>query len=147
MRGGDPAGTRREAAEPQLPPVIEAGVLSLALAVSGVIYLTSSLPGEPPVAPALGLLSASALVVVLSVVALVRARGFAWRQFFVVYQWTLLGYGLVAGSLMFVFIHNDLPTRMLSLLIATLAVGAVDIPLILSFSVAQFADPEDEGLD
>ena len=125
------------------PPVIEAGVVSLALAVSGVIYLTSSLPSEPPIAPAIGLLAASAFVVVLNAVALVRAEGFDWQKFFLVYRWTLLGYGVIAGLLMFVFIHNNLPTRLLSLLIATLAIGAIDIPMILSFSVARFAEDED----
>ncbi len=130
--------------EQRFPPVIEAGVVSLALAISGVIYLTSSLPSEPPIAPAIGLLAASALTVVLNAVALVRAQGFAWQKFFLVFRWTLLGYGLVAGLLMFVFIHNDLPTRLLSLLVATLAIGAIDIPMILSFSVARFAEDEDE---
>ncbi len=145
MSGVEQAGIAHGADEPRLPPVIETGVLSLALAISGVIYLTSSLPNVPPIAPAVGLLAASALTVALNVVVLARARGFAWRRFFLVYQWTLLGYGLVAGLLMFVFIHNDLPTRQLALLVATLAIGAVDIPMILSFSVARFAEPEGEA--
>ncbi len=133
--------------ERRFPPVIEAGVVSLALAVSGVIYLTSSLPSEPPIAPAIGLLAASAFTVLLNAVALARARGFAWHKFFLVYQWTLLGYGVVAGLLLFVFIHNDLPTRLLSLLAATLAIGAVDIPMILSFSVARFAEDDEDDED
>jgi hypothetical protein len=145
MSSVEQAGGGRGADERRLPPVIEAGVLSLALAVSGVIYLTSSLPSEPPIAPAVGLLAASALTVAVNAVVLARARGFAWRRFFLVYQWTLLGYGLVAGMLMFVFIHNDLPTRLLAMLVTTLAIGAVDIPMILSFSVARFAEDEDEA--
>ena len=49
---------------------------------------------------------------------------------------------------MFVFLHNDLPTRQLALLAATLAVGAIgaiDIPMILSFSVARFAEPKSKA--
>ncbi len=145
MSGVEQASIAHGADERRLPPVIETGVVSLALAISGVIYLTSSLPNVPPIAPAVGLLAASALTVALNVVMLVRARGFAWRQFFLVFRWTLLGYGIVAGLLMFVFIHNDLPTRQLVLLVATLAIGAVDIPMILSFSVARFAEREGEA--
>lgn len=147
MSDADPTGPARGTDERRLPPVIEMGVLSLALAVSGVIYLTSSLPGVPPIAPAVGLLAASALIVVLNGVALARTRGFAWRRFFLVYRWTSLGYGIVAGLLMFVFVYNELPTRQLALLVATLAIGAVDVPLILSFSVARFADDEGRAAD
>ena len=127
--------------ETQWPPVIETGAVALALAISGVIYLTSTLPDVPAIAPAVGLLAASALIVVLNVLMLARADGFAWQHFFLVFRWALLGYGLIAGLLMFVFIHNDLQTRQLALLAATLAIGAVDIPMILAFSVARFAEP------
>ena len=145
MSSNDQANIETATDEPRMPPVIEAGALSLALAISGVIYLTSTLPSVPPIAPAIGLLAAAALVVVLNAVLLARTPGFAWRQFFLVFQWALLGYGIVAGLLMFVFIHNDLPTKQLVLLIATLAIGAVDIPMILAFSVARFADPESQN--
>jgi hypothetical protein len=142
MSGTEQASSAPAADEPRMPPVIETGVVALALAISGVIYLTASLPNVPPIAPAIGLLAAAALTVAFNVVVLARTRGFAWRRFFLVFQWTLVGYGLIAGLLMFVFIHNDLPTRQLALLAATLAIGAVDIPMILSFSVARFAEPE-----
>lgn len=128
-----------------LPPVIETGAVALALAISGVIYLTSTLPDVPPIAPAIGLLVAAAFVVVLNLVVLARTDGFAWQLFFLVFRWTVLGYGLIAGLLMFVFIHNNLPARQLALLAATLAIGAIDIPMILSFSVARFAEPKSKA--
>jgi len=124
--------------ERRLPPVAAVGVLALGLAISGVSYLSASLPDEPPLAPAIGLLATAAAAVVANAVALARARDFAWRHFFLVGGWTLLAYGLIAGLLMFVFVYNELPTRQLALLIATLAVGAVDIPMILAFSVARY---------
>lgn len=145
MTHADQASIAHDADEPRMPPVIEAGALSLALAISGVIYLNASLPSVPPIAPAIGLLAAAALVVAINAVLLARTPDFARRTFFLVFQWTLLGYGVVAGLLMFVFIFNDLPTRQLALLIATLAIGAIDVPMILAFSVARFADPETDG--
>ena len=44
----------------------------------------------------------------------------------------------VSLMLMFTFIYDQLPTGQLSLLVATLAVFAVDIPIMLAFSVARF---------
>ncbi len=123
--------------EAQLPPVGVVGVLALALAISGASYLSSSLPQEPPFAPAIALLVAAAAAVIFNVVSLALVRDFAWRTFFAVGRWTLLGYGLIAALLMFIFIHNNIPDRQLALLIATLAVGAVDIPMVLAFSVAR----------
>lgn len=127
---------------PGLPPVAAVGALALGLAISGVSYLSASLPSEPPLAPAIGLLAAAAAAVVANAVALARVRDFAWRPFFVVGRWTLLAYGVIAGLLMFVFVYNELPARQLAFLIATLAVFAVDIPMILAFSVARYQSYE-----
>ncbi len=131
--------------ERKLPPVTWVGVLALALAISGVTYLSSSLPNVPPLAPAIGLLAAAAVSVVANALMLARVRGFAWRPFFVVGGWTLLGYGLIAGLLMFVFVYNELPALQLAFLIATLVVGAVNIPMILAFSVARYQPYGDTG--
>jgi len=130
------AGAGRQ--ELKLPPVGLVGTLALGLAISGVTYLTSSLPEEPSLAPAIGLLAAAAAAVMANAVALARVRGFAWRIFFIVGGWTLLGYGLVSGLLTFVLIYNHLPARQLAFQIATLSVLAVDIPMMLAFSVARY---------
>src|SRR3990172_4717213 len=122
------------APERRLPPVALVGALALGLAIAGVTYLTASLPEEPPLAPAIGLLAAAAAAVMANAVALARVRGFAWRIFFVVGGWTLLGYGLISGLLTFVLIYNHLPARQLAFQIATLSVLAVDIPMMLAFS-------------
>lgn len=121
-----------------LPPVALVGALALGLAISGVSYLSASLPREPSLAPAIALLAAAAAAVLANAVALARVRAFAWRPFLAVGGWTLLAYGLIAGLLMFVFVYNELPARQLAFLIATLAVGAVDVPMMLAFSVARY---------
>ncbi|MBI4301523.1 MAG: hypothetical protein HY664_02840 [Chloroflexi bacterium] len=124
--------------EKKLPPVGLVGTLALGLAIAGVIYLTSYLPKEPSFTPAIGFLVAAAAAVMVNAIALARVQGFAWRIFFVVGGWTLLGYGLISGLLMFIFIHNNLPTRQLAFQIATLFVLAVDVPMMLAFSVARY---------
>jgi hypothetical protein len=45
------------------------------------------------------------------------------------------------GLLAFVFIHDHTPAAPMAVLAATLAVFAVDVPLILAFTVARFQDP------
>ena len=131
----------RAAAGPQerkLPPVSLVGTVALGLAIAGVAYLTSSLPKEPSLTPAIVLLALAAAAVVANAVWLALVPGFAWRIFFVVGGWTLLGYGIISGLLMFVFIHNGLPARQLAFQIATLAVLAIDVPMMLAFSVARY---------
>jgi hypothetical protein len=124
--------------ERRLPPVIEIGVVAMALCIAGTIYLTSYIPRTPALGPAIGLVVAAAVVVVANVVALRRVAGFNWGLFWKVGRWTLLGYAIIAGMLMFTFIYDRLPTGQLALLVATLAVFAIDIPMMLAFSVARF---------
>jgi len=124
--------------ERPLPPVIEVGCAGLVLAIAGVIYLTAHIPGHPSLAPAIGLLVASAATVAGNVFALSRVRPFAWSSFWKVWRWTMLGYAIIAGMLMYVFIYDKIATGQLTLLVATLAVFAVDIPTMLAFSVARY---------
>jgi hypothetical protein len=71
------------------------------------------------------------------VAALSRAREFAWGRFIQVGCWALLAYSVVAGMLEFVFVLDGTRGTMLVVLTLMLAFFAVDIPLILAFSVAR----------
>src|SRR5204862_5864849 len=110
---------------------------SMALCITGVIYLVSYIPRTPNLGPAIGLLVAAAIVVLANVWILMKAPNFNWPLFWKVWSWTLLGYAIIAGMLMFTFIYDELPTGQLALLVGTLAVFAVDIPIMLAFSVAR----------
>ena len=44
----------------------------------------------------------------------------------------LVAYAVIAGMLMYTFIYDQLPTGQLTLLVTTLAVFAVDIPMMLA---------------
>ena len=121
-----------------LPPIIEVGVVSMALCIAGVIYLVSYIPRTPSLGPAIGLVIAAAIVVLANVAILTRIPDFNWPLFRQVCWWTLVGYAVIAGMLMFTFIYDKLPTGQLTLLVGTLAVFAVDIPVMLAFSVARF---------
>ena len=131
--------------ERKLPPIIEIGSAALVLCIVGVVYLSSYGFGSPDLAPAIALLVAAALVVLANVVLLSRIDPFDWQTFWTVGLWTFVAYAVIAGMLMYAFIYDQLPTGRLTLLVATLAVFAVDIPMMLAFSVARFQPVPDEG--
>src|SRR5579862_4765063 len=110
----------------------------MALVLVSGIYLTSYLPRRAPLGPAVGLLAASGAALVLAVVLVARTRDFAWGSFFTVVKWALLAYAVIGGLLEYVFVFDGTRGSMLVLLTLSLLVFAVDIPVLLGFSVARF---------
>jgi hypothetical protein len=124
----------------RLPPVTEVGMLSLALIVSGGIYLSAHLPKHVPLTPAVVLLALSAALLAGNLLALSRVEGFAWGRFFDVARWALLAYAITAGLIEFSFLHNDLRGGPLVVLSLSLVVYAVHVPMLIGFTVARYAD-------
>jgi hypothetical protein len=122
----------------RLPPIAELTVASMILVITGGIYLAAYLPHAAPLAPAIGLLAASALLLAGNVVTLSRLRDFAWDRFFLVGRWTLLAYAIIAGMLELVFVLDGTRGSMLIVITLSLLVYAVDIPMLLAFSVARY---------
>jgi hypothetical protein len=127
-----------ERPEPRLPPVAELIVGSVALMLSGGVYLASYLPRQPPLAPAVGLLVAGGALTVVALFLLSRIHSFAWRTFFLVARWAFVAYAVIAGILAFVFIYDHTRGSTLAVLISTLVVFALDVPTIIAFTVARF---------
>lgn len=125
----------------KLPPVATVCVASMALVIIGGIYLASHLPGRPPLGAAVGLLCAAGVLLLGNLAVLSRIDGFAWRIFFQVFRWALLAYCVIAGMLAYVFIFDGTRGSMLLLLIGMLAIFAIDIPILLGFSVARYQEP------
>jgi hypothetical protein len=122
----------------KLPPVTQVGMASLGLIVSGGIYLSAHLPNEVPLGPAVGLLVASALMLVGNLVALSRVKDFAWPRFFAIGKWALLAYGITAGLIEYAFVRNDLSGGPLVVLTLSLVVYAVHVPMLIAFTVARY---------
>src|ERR1700752_2567456 len=108
---------------------------SLSLIVAGGIYLSAHLPHHVPIGPAVALLAASALLLAVNVLVLSRARGFAWDRFFEVGKWSLLGYGVIAGIIEYVFLRNHLRGDTLIVLTLSLVVFAIHVPMLVGFTV------------
>lgn len=125
----------------KLPPIAETAVVSICLMLIGGIYLAAQLPGHPGLVVPVALVTAGGLLTLVDMAMLSRLRPFAWKTFFVVMKWALLAYAVIAGMLEFVFIHDHTPGTTMAVLTATLVVFAIDVPTILAFTVARFADP------
>jgi hypothetical protein len=122
----------------RLPPVTPLALVALSLVVAGGIDLAAHLPHPAPLGPPVAALAAAAAALAAAVAALARVRDFAWRTFFVVGAWALAAYLVIAGMLEFVFVLDHTPGRLLAVLTLMLAVYAVNVPLLLAFSVARY---------
>jgi hypothetical protein len=131
-----------QADEVRLPPVTALGMLSLALVLVGGIYLSAHLPEHVPLGPAVALLAASAVVLLGNVLALSRVKGFAWGSLFEVAKWALLAYSIIAAMIEYVFLRNDTSGGPLVVLTLSLIVFALNVPLLIGFTVARYAQPD-----
>ncbi|MHB8341909.1 MAG: hypothetical protein ACYDB7_12175 [Mycobacteriales bacterium] len=130
--GGESVAARR------LPPIAELFVTSVALMITGGVYLASHLPNHPPLGPAVALLCGGGALTITALVLLSRVRPFAWGTFFLVARWALLAYVVIAGLLGFVFVYDHTRGATLAVLISTLVVFALDVPTIIAFTVARY---------
>jgi hypothetical protein len=124
--------------ERRLPPVTQLGMGSLGLIVAGGIYLAAHLPEHVPLAPAIALLAASALLLVANLLALSRVPGFPWTRFFGVAKWALLAYVVIAGLIEYAFVRDEMSGGPLVVLTLSLVVFAVHVPVLIGFTVARF---------
>lgn len=127
--------------ERRLPPVTEIAIATLTLIVIGGIYLAAKMPHHVTLAPAIGLLAAAALLLVGNAAMISRIKPFAWQRFFQVFRWALLAYVVIVGMLEYVFIYDGVRGGTLTVLSGMLLVFTFNIPLILAFTVARYADP------
>jgi hypothetical protein len=129
-------------AERSLPPIQQVSVAILALIVAGGVYTADHLPRHVPQGPTITLLAAAAVLLVVNVVMLARIEHFAWSAFRLVAGWVLAAYLVIAGMLEYVFIFDDTSGTQLVILTLMLVVFAVNVPLLLGFSVARFQEPD-----
>jgi len=59
----------------------------------------------------------------------------------VVFRWALLAYAISAGMIGFAFIKDHIRGAPLAVVLAMLVVFALDVPLIIAFTVARYSSP------
>jgi hypothetical protein len=127
------------AAGRRLPPVAELATGSLALVVIGGILLASYVPRHPPLGVPGALAAVSGALLLACVFLLSRLEEFAWRRFFVVFRWALLAYVVSAGMIGFAFVRDHTRGASLALVLVMLVIFALDVPLIIGFTVARYS--------
>lgn len=125
--------------ERRLPPVTPLAMASLALIVAGGIYLAAYLPQQVPLAPAVAVLAASAVLLAVNLALLARAKEFPWRRFFAVGKWALLAYVVTAGLIEYTFLRDGVSGGVLVVLTLSIAVYAIHVPVLIAFTVARYA--------
>jgi hypothetical protein len=126
------------------PPFTQLGMLSLALIVTGGIYLSSYIPQHVPLGPAVALLVASIVVMAVNMALLTRVPDFAWPRFIQVGKWALLAYAISAGMIEYVFLRNHLRGGALVILTLSLIVYALEVPTLIAFTVARWDNTSGE---
>ena len=129
------------------PPFTELGMLSLALIVIGGIYLAAHIPQHVPLGPAIGLLIASALVLIVNLALLTRVPDFAWPRFLQVAKWALLAYLFTAAMIEYAFLRDGLRGGTLVILTLSLLVYAIQVPTLIAFTVARWENSSGDEVD
>ncbi|MFZ0169632.1 MAG: hypothetical protein WAL64_09480 [Candidatus Dormiibacterota bacterium] len=135
MVTGRPPATSR-----QLPPITGVLVLSMAMVIAGGIYLAAYLPKQAPLPLPIALVTVGVVLFVVAALMLTRLGEFAWERFFQVGGWALLAYVVIVGMLELVLVIDQTRGALLALLTVILLIFALDIPLLLGFSVARFQE-------
>jgi hypothetical protein len=125
-----------------MPPIAEVAVAVLVLIVVGGIFTAAHLPRHAPLGVTGALLGAAAVGLLADAAMLSRLQRFAWGRFRQVAGWALLAYLVVAGMLEYVFVYDHTRGDQLVVLSLMLLVFALDIPLLLGFSVARHQSPD-----
>jgi hypothetical protein len=133
--------------ERKYPPFTELGMLSLGLIVIGGIYLSSHIPQHVALGPAIALLIASTVVMVVNLWLLRRVPGFAWPRFFQVGKWAFAAYLFTAAMIEYAFLRNHLKGGPLVILTLSLLVYAVQVPALIAFTVARYDTSAGGGAD
>jgi hypothetical protein len=129
------------AAARRLPPVSALAIASMGLVIAAGIYLAAHLPSIPPMAPAAGLIAGAGALLFVDLLFLARIKPFAWSVFFQVSGWALVAYGAIGGVLAYVFLFDHTRGSALVAVILSLVLFALDVPLLLGFSVARHQEP------
>jgi len=131
-----------EADEPYLgdtsrSPVVGCMLASIVCAFLSVGIIAAYLPRPAPLSWSVGFLVASAALLAGALVFLLRRRHFAWRLFFAVARWVLVLTLVFTAMAVYVFVSDGTPATTLAIMAVVLLLAAVDIPVLIGFSVAR----------
>ena len=125
----------------KLPPVSELAVVTLGLIVIAAVFSVAYLPDQAPLEFPFALISIAYVLMVVNAVWLTTVRDLAWAKFRQVAGWSLVAQLVSVSMIEYAFIVDDVRGKLLVMLSMGLFVYAVNIPLLLGFSVARYQPP------
>ena len=137
---GEPAAEDLRQAD--YPPVMPIAITTLILIVAGGTVVAAQYGRMPHLTIPTILLGAAAALLIVNIVLVLRIKEFARPVFFRVLGWALLAYLVIAGILEDVFIFDHTPGNLLALFSGLLLLFALDVPLMLAYSVARWQPPD-----
>lgn len=120
------------------PPVAEIVTGSLGLVIVGGVLMASGFPGGIPLGYPAALLVLSAALLATGAALLARWRPLPRAVFARVFGWALLAQAISAAMIEFAFVRNHAGGATLLLVSLMLVVYAVDVPVIIAFTVARY---------
>jgi hypothetical protein len=138
---GVPAAAPASVLSRRFPPVAALTTVSLGLVVIGGILMASYAPRRPPLGVPVALTMVSAVLLLVGAYLTSRLRAFAWDRFFLVFRWALLAYVISAAMIGFAFIKDHVRGAPLAVVLVMLVIFALDVPLIIAFTVARYSSP------
>ena len=136
-----PAVAPESALSRRFPPVAGLTTVSLGLVVIGGILMASYAPRRPPLGVPVAITAVSAALLLVSGYLTSRLRPFDWDRFFLVFRWALLAYVISAGMIGFAFVKDHVRGAPLAVVLVMLVIFALDVPLIIAFTVARYSSP------
>ena len=136
-----PAIAAESALSRRFPPVAGLTTVSLGLVVIGGILMASYAPRRPPLGVPVAITAVSAALLLVSGYLTSRLRPFDWDRFFLVFRWALLAYVISAGMIGFAFVKDHVRGAPLAVVLVMLVIFALDVPLIIAFTVARYSSP------
>lgn len=112
----------------------------MATVIAAGIYLAAYLPKQAPLPLPTALVVVGVLLFLVAAAMLTRLGNFAWSRFLQVGGWALLAYLVIVGMLEFVLVIDQTRGALLALLTVILLIFALDIPILLGFSVARYQE-------
>jgi len=125
----------------RMPPVDLLAVLSIVLVVTGGILMASKFPHRPSLTAPVAICAVCGAIFLVNVALLARVREFSWRSFWLVARWVALAYAVITGLIAYSFVHNHITGSPLVVICIMLAIFAVSVTTVISFTVARFQEP------
>jgi hypothetical protein len=124
------------------PPFTQLGMAALGLIIIGGIYLAAHIPAHVSLGLPIALLILSAGLVAWNLYSLTLIPNFAWDRFKAVATYAGITYLFVAGMIEYAFLEDHVSGGTLVILTLSLLVFALQVPTLIAFTVARFADSE-----